>query len=352
MKTAMSSSPRFATWIAVPGSTTATEPRGKLDRLGGVAQIERRRPLEDDEDLLLHVLCVPPATRAGRVAPDVGARLAQRVREPEDAPAQIASAGRGELLFRCREHRIRHGRILARDTVRAHVGHTDRGLASRADRRPARRGRDQALRPSLLARPADRGPGDGVHRRRRVRRRRDRARLRRRRGVARARPQPSLGLRGRDRRPERARSRAPRRRDRVPPARGLARGRLRRDLLRRARLVRALRARGSERARRGQEPGRGALARHRARASRLRARLRHRGRAGDRRHRVDLLALAGDRRIRVAGHRRCSGARGPRAVAALLPGLGPSLCRPEGPVRVRLTTTKEARCPSTSCCRA
>ncbi len=143
-----------------------------------------------------------------------------------------------------------------------------------------------------------------------------------------------------------------RRRGRVPPARGLARGRLRGDLLRRARLVRALRARGAERARRGPEPGRGASAQHRARPSRLRARLRDRGRAGDRRHRVDLLALAGDRRIRVAGHRRRSGARGPRAVAALLPGLGPSVSRPEGAVRVRLTTTKEARCPSTSCCRA
>ena len=171
-------------------------------------------------------------------------------------------------------------------------------------------------------------------------------------GVARPRPQPPLGLRGRDRRPERPRPRAPRRCGRVPPARGLARGRLRGDLLRRARLVRALRARGAERARRGPEPGRGASAQHRARPSRLRARLRDRGRAGDRRHRLDLLALAGDRRIRVAEHRRRRGPRGPRPVAALLPRLGPSLSRPEGPVRVRLTTTKEARCPSTSCCRA
>ena len=41
-----------------------------------------------------------------------------------------------------------------------------------------------------------------------------------------------------------------------------------------------------------------------------------------------------------------------RHVAALLHRVRASLCRPEGPVRVGLTTTKEARCPSTSCCRA
>ena len=46
------------------------------------------------------------------------------------------------------------------------------------------------------------------------------------------------------------------------------------------------------------------------------------------------------------------GAGGRRHVAALLPRVRTPLSRPEGPVRVGLTTTKEARCPSTSCCRA
>ena len=39
----------------------------------------------------------------------------------------------------------------------------------------------------------------------------------------------------------------------------------------------------------------------------------------------------------------------PRALPAPLPGLGTPVFRPEGPVRVGLPTTKEARCPFTSC---
>jgi hypothetical protein len=42
----------------------------------------------------------------------------------------------------------------------------------------------------------------------------------------------------------------------------------------------------------------------------------------------------------------------PRALAIALPRLRSPLFRPESQVRVGLTTTKETRCPSTSCCRA
>ena len=39
----------------------------------------------------------------------------------------------------------------------------------------------------------------------------------------------------------------------------------------------------------------------------------------------------------------------PRPLADHLPGLGTAVSRPEGPVRVGRSTTKETRCPSTSC---
>ena len=44
-------------------------------------EIDGQRPIEDDEDLLLRLVGVAPAARAGRVAPDVCARLRHRVRE-------------------------------------------------------------------------------------------------------------------------------------------------------------------------------------------------------------------------------------------------------------------------------
>jgi hypothetical protein len=56
---------------------------------------------------------------------------------------------------------------------------------------------------------------------------------------------------------------------------------------------------------------------------------------------------------RPVGRRRanCVLPRRPRASAAALPRFRTPVFRPESPVRVGLPTTKEARCPSTSCSR-
>ncbi len=75
-------------------------------------------------------------------------------------------------------------------------------------------------------------------------------------------------------------------------------------------------------------------------------------RAGDARHRLlRQPQRAAAPPARAGGRRSAHGgvSRRPRALAAALPGLGCPVFRPEGPVRVGLPTTKEARCPSTSC---
>ena len=77
MKTTTSSSPSFRSWSGVPGSTATTLSRRQLDPLGRLAEVHRQRAGEDDEDLLLHLVGVAAAARAGRVAPEPRARLLQ-----------------------------------------------------------------------------------------------------------------------------------------------------------------------------------------------------------------------------------------------------------------------------------
>jgi hypothetical protein len=48
--------------------------------LGRVTEVDGQRPVEHDEDLFLRAVGVALAARARRIAPDVGPRLAQRVR--------------------------------------------------------------------------------------------------------------------------------------------------------------------------------------------------------------------------------------------------------------------------------
>ena len=234
----------------------------------------------------------------------------------------------------------------------ARVSATDRRFPGRADRRTADRRRDQALRPPVLARARPRDPGGRLHDRGLVPRRRRPRRVRARRRAVRARAQLRLGGGGRNRCERRTRASASGGRGRLPAARRLARAGLHRGLLLRARLVRALRPRSAERARRGPGPAGRSPARVPPRARRLRPRVRHRGRARGRRHRLDLLALAPAGGLRRTEHHHLGGHGRHRHVAALLRRVRTSLCRPEGAVRVGLTTTKEARCPSTSCCRA
>ena len=50
-------------------------------RLVALAHVDRQRPLEDDEDLLLDRVDVPPPDGAGWVAEEVRAGLGQRMRD-------------------------------------------------------------------------------------------------------------------------------------------------------------------------------------------------------------------------------------------------------------------------------
>ena len=234
----------------------------------------------------------------------------------------------------------------------ARVSANNGGFSGRADGRPIDRRRHHALRPPLLARSRARDSGGRLYDRSLVPRRRRARGVGSRPRAVRAGAELRVGRGCRDGCAERKRASASRGRDRLPAARRLARARLHGRLLRRARLVRARRPRSAERARRGSGPAGRPPARVSTRARRFRPRVRHRGRARDRRHRLDLLALAAARGLRRTEHHRLRGPGRHRHVTALLRRVRTSLCRPEGAVRVGLTTTKEARCPSTSCCRA
>src|SRR4029079_6138220 len=62
-------------------------------RVVPLAHVDRERPVEDDEDLLLHRVDVAAADRAGRVAEEVGARPRHRLR-------QLGREGGGTLAAR------------------------------------------------------------------------------------------------------------------------------------------------------------------------------------------------------------------------------------------------------------
>ncbi len=135
------------------------------------------------------------------------------------------------------------------------------------------------------------------------------------------------------------------RRRRVP-----ARGRPRLDLRPAgARVARVRRARGAGRAPRGRRRPKRATACPPTRGCGLRARARSARHARDRVLRESQRAPAAS--ARPGGQHPPDGVLPgrPRALAAPLPGLGTPVFRPGRPVRVGLPTTKEPRCPSTSC---
>ena len=226
-------------------------------------------------------------------------------------------------------------------------------MSSRPGRRPhgrsSHRRSDPAVRTAVLALPCAWLRAGHVHHRSRVPGRGRTARLRDRRWP----PRPRRDLRRRDPGGDRGyrtvRPGRGRRRLRALADCRLAGRRVRGGLLRRAGLVRPLRPRGACRRRRGPAARSGASARASACTGRFRPRVRGRCGARDHRRRLHLLALALSRGVRLAERDRRGRAGGRRHVAALLPRLRAPLLRPEGPVRVGLPTTKEARCPSTSC---
>jgi hypothetical protein len=71
------SSLSFTIWCAVPAWTWAIPPTGISCRLGRVAQVQRHRPADRNERLVLHGLDVPRALRAGFLADEVGARVTE-----------------------------------------------------------------------------------------------------------------------------------------------------------------------------------------------------------------------------------------------------------------------------------
>jgi hypothetical protein len=57
-----------------------------------IAEIDRRVPLKHDEELLLDMLRMTLASRAGRVAPEAGPRVGQPVRDRRERPAAAVAA--------------------------------------------------------------------------------------------------------------------------------------------------------------------------------------------------------------------------------------------------------------------
>jgi len=76
-----------------------------------LAEVDRQRPLEHDEDLLLDRIAVPLAAHPGRVAPQVRARLRQRVRQPRDRARVVVSTWHPLELVLAQD-RVPHGRSM------------------------------------------------------------------------------------------------------------------------------------------------------------------------------------------------------------------------------------------------
>ncbi len=224
-------------------------------------------------------------------------------------------------------------------------------ISGQPDRRPARCRGDPAVRKALLALPRTRVRPGRVHDRGRLPGRGGSARLRDRRWATRPRSHVRQRGPGLDWEHGPVRPCSGGRDRRSGAAGGLAGRRVPGDLLRRSGLVRPVRLGGPGRSRRGSAAEKGACARRPARPGRFRPRVRGDRGARDHRRRLHLLALALPRGLRLAERDGIGRAGGRRHVAPLLPRRGTSLFRPEGPVRVGLSTTKEARCPSTSCSR-
>ncbi len=80
----------------------------ELVPLRRLAEIDRERAVEHDEDLLLRLVRMPLAARARRIAPDVRARLRHRVGETGDGPSAAVVARHPVELGRA-EDREAHG---------------------------------------------------------------------------------------------------------------------------------------------------------------------------------------------------------------------------------------------------
>ena len=103
--------------MPVPAATETTLSRRQVEALGRIAEQHRQRPLEDDEDLLLHELPVAPAARARREAPEARPRLGQRAggRDVGDAAGRSALEVRALLpVVLVAAHDLKaHGAILS-----------------------------------------------------------------------------------------------------------------------------------------------------------------------------------------------------------------------------------------------
>jgi hypothetical protein len=84
----------------------------ELDPLGRVAEHQRGGAFENDEDLVLNVLKVARAARAGRQAPDIGAHVLQRLRDGHDSATLVAALRRAKLDLVRAKDRVSHGRSL------------------------------------------------------------------------------------------------------------------------------------------------------------------------------------------------------------------------------------------------
>ena len=145
----------------------------ELVALRRLAEIDRERPVEHDEDLLLRLVRMPLAARSRRIAPDVRARLRHRVGETGDGSPAAVVARHPVELGRAEDRECHGTEYLRGVRSDAHVGR-HRGARRRArggrglpcerppDQRRARargRGRDGKDDPLACSRGARRGRG-------------------------------------------------------------------------------------------------------------------------------------------------------------------------------------------------
>ena len=116
MKRTSSSSPAFRSCRIVPGLDDEHAAALELVALGRLAEIDRERPVEHDEDLLLRLVGVALPARARRIAPDVRARLRHRVRETGGGPS-AAVVARHPVEFGRVEDRESHDGVSRRRTI-------------------------------------------------------------------------------------------------------------------------------------------------------------------------------------------------------------------------------------------
>ena len=92
-----------------------------------VAEIDRERPVEHDEDLLLPVVLVPLAARPGRIAPDVRPRLRERIVRASPTVRGSPSSPLHPFELGLTEDREAHGRSIAESLLRGSRSDDDLG---------------------------------------------------------------------------------------------------------------------------------------------------------------------------------------------------------------------------------